>query len=166
LILNQEKERVKLNKCVVIKSKMMNGYKLFVCIGNMKNLIEVEKASGGGYDRLTNVINIHTFLISSPDLIIALVPLMHHQLLKFTGDMMRSTRVEVPVWVIGRGGSNRNVIIWSMGLIKPIPANGSCVPNLVAHLALRTVLIVAGIGRRTRVVVVVGIVGVATSRPS
>jgi hypothetical protein len=39
LILDEEKIGVKLNICVVIKIKMMNGDEMFMCVRNMMNIV-------------------------------------------------------------------------------------------------------------------------------
>jgi hypothetical protein len=39
-VLNQEEKQVKLNKCVIAKSKMMNRDKIFIARWNMQDIVE------------------------------------------------------------------------------------------------------------------------------
>jgi hypothetical protein len=50
LILNQEKERVKLNKVIFVKGKMVNGDELFMSMWNVKDIIEVKWSNRSGYN--------------------------------------------------------------------------------------------------------------------
>jgi ornithine cyclodeaminase/alanine dehydrogenase-like protein (mu-crystallin family) len=50
LILNQEKERVKLNKVIFVKGKTVNGDELFMSMWNVKDIIEVKWSNRSGYN--------------------------------------------------------------------------------------------------------------------
>jgi hypothetical protein len=60
LVLNQEEKRVKLNKSIVVKSETMNGNKVLISGGNMKDIGGGKGASGGGNNGGTNTGYVHT----------------------------------------------------------------------------------------------------------
>jgi hypothetical protein len=81
----------------------MNGNKMLIGVWNMQDIIKMKKSGGCGQDRFTNVHNIHTCPIGCPNLIIAGVAVMHGMLLNFSGNVVHSPGVQVPVQVIPRG---------------------------------------------------------------
>jgi hypothetical protein len=48
LILNHDEKGVKLNKSIIVKSETMNGNKVLIRGGNMKDIGEGKGVSGGG----------------------------------------------------------------------------------------------------------------------
>jgi hypothetical protein len=59
-ILDKKDIGVKLNKCVIVKSKSMNRNKIFVGGGNMKNVVQGKIAGRSGDNRITNTSIVHT----------------------------------------------------------------------------------------------------------
>jgi hypothetical protein len=59
----------------------MDGDNLFVGMRNMEDMIKMQWVGGCGNNRLANMINIHTCTIRCPNLIIAIVAVMHGQFL-------------------------------------------------------------------------------------
>jgi hypothetical protein len=87
------------NEGVVIKIKMMNGNKVFMNTGYVKDMIKVQRMRSSGNDRITNVVNIHTCTICGPNQMVVLVPLKHGQLLKFSGNVVGGTGIKVPIGI-------------------------------------------------------------------
>jgi hypothetical protein len=79
-VLDQEKIGVKLNKSIIVKGEAMNGDEIFVCTRNMKNIIKNKVAGRSGNDRFTNTRNLHTCTIGRMYLVVAIVAVMHGEL--------------------------------------------------------------------------------------
>jgi hypothetical protein len=77
LILNKKEIWMKFNKCVVIKSKPMDGNKILVGGRNMQDIIKDKIMMGSGNNSFTNTSDVHTCPICSMDLIVAGVVIMH-----------------------------------------------------------------------------------------
>jgi hypothetical protein len=77
-ILNQEKIWVKLNKCIVVKSETMNTNKILISGGNMKDIGEGKRVSGGGNNERMN-------------LVMTSVRIMHREMVKVTSYIICST---------------------------------------------------------------------------
>jgi hypothetical protein len=59
-ILHQEKEREKFNKGIIVKVKLMNENKIFMCGRNMQHIFQHKITRRSGNNRITNTSNIHT----------------------------------------------------------------------------------------------------------
>jgi hypothetical protein len=99
LILNQEKERMKLNKDIIVKGEMVNGYELFMSTWNVKDIVQMKGTNRSGYNQITNVFNVHTLPISRPNLFATIVAVMSYKSLEFTGDMVSGIGVKIPVGI-------------------------------------------------------------------
>jgi hypothetical protein len=99
LILNQEKERMKLNKDIIVKGEMVNGDELFMSTWNVKDIVQMKGTNRSGYNQITNVFNIHTLPISRPNLFATIVAVMSYKSLEFTGDMVSGIGVKIPVGI-------------------------------------------------------------------
>jgi hypothetical protein len=135
-ILNQEEEWVKLNKCVVVKSKMMYEDKVLVGGWDMQDMVESEGSSGGGNNGGTNASYVHTSPICRMNLVGAGVGVMHYEVVDVAGDVVCHTEVHVPrmIGARRRGGCN-NPLFGHIILLKTVPVVGR-VTNFEAHLAL------------------------------
>jgi hypothetical protein len=80
LVLDQEKIWVKLNKSIIVKGETMNGNDIFVCSRNMKNIIKNKVTGRSGNNRFTNTRNLHTCTIGCMYLVVAIVAVMHGEL--------------------------------------------------------------------------------------
>jgi hypothetical protein len=98
-ILDQEKIWVKLNECIIIKSKPMNRDEIFVGSGNIQNIIKNEIAGWSGNNRFANTRNLHTCTVSRMYLIVAVVAIMHGELVELASDVIRGVGVGVPVGI-------------------------------------------------------------------
>jgi hypothetical protein len=78
--------------------------------------------------------NIHTCSICRPYLFVVGLALLHHQLLEFTGGMICSTGVKIPIWICttGWGGHGSNMFIWNEVFIKLVPTVVDSVPHFKA----------------------------------
>jgi hypothetical protein len=56
-------------------------------------------AVGDGDYRVTNIINVHTYAIGRPYLIIAMIPVMHGEFVQLIGDIVSGVEVEVLIWI-------------------------------------------------------------------
>jgi hypothetical protein len=59
---------VKFNEYLIIKSKFLDGYKIFCARGDMENIIEDKITRGGGNNRRTNMRYLHTYPVCRMDL--------------------------------------------------------------------------------------------------
>jgi hypothetical protein len=136
LILNQEKERVKLNKGVIVKGEMVNRDELFMSTCNMKDIFQMKGTNQSGYNRITNVFNVHTLPISRPDLFTDIVAVMSCKPLEFTGVIVSGTRVKIPVGIgtLRSGRHACHLVIRNKIFIVPIPAVVCSMPG--SRLAL------------------------------
>jgi hypothetical protein len=66
---------------------------------NMKDVCKVKRAMSSGNNIVTNAINVHTYAISFLYLIIAMIAIMHHQFVEFSGDVISSLRIKVTIGV-------------------------------------------------------------------
>jgi hypothetical protein len=80
LILNHEKIGVKFNKRVIIKSKSMNGHKMFVGGWDMQDIVKDMVMTRSGNYGITNMVNVYTWSIGCMNLILAKVGVMHGEL--------------------------------------------------------------------------------------
>jgi hypothetical protein len=60
LVLNKKEIGVKLNICIIVKSKTMHINKVILSGGNMKDIHEGERSSVGGNNGSTNTGYVHT----------------------------------------------------------------------------------------------------------
>jgi hypothetical protein len=79
-VLDQEKIGVKLNKSIIVKGEAINGDEIFVCTKNMKNIIKNKVAGRSGNNKFTNTRNLHTCTIGRMYLVVAIVAVMHGEL--------------------------------------------------------------------------------------
>jgi hypothetical protein len=80
--------------------------------------------------------NIHTCIVCHPDLLVAVVLLMHGKLLKLTGDVVGLFLVKIPIWIGVRGRCHgSHLIIRDAILIIAVPKGSHGVTDLHAHLA-------------------------------
>jgi hypothetical protein len=91
LVLNQKEIGVKLNKCIIVKSEMMHGNNVLISGGNMKDIGEGERLSGGGNNGSTNTGYVHTLVVSRMNLVVTGVRIMHREMVEVTGYMICST---------------------------------------------------------------------------
>lgn len=86
------------------------------------------------------MLNFHTCSIGRVHLIISLVLVADGQLIQLAGDVIRCSRVHIPIGVdsIGIGRSSGDVaFIWNIGIVIPMPAVRRYMPSFVAHLTRR-----------------------------
>jgi hypothetical protein len=77
LVLNQKEIWMKFNKYIIIKSKLMNGNKIFVGGRNMQDIIKDKITMESGNNSFTNMSDVHTYPIYSMDMIIVGVVIIH-----------------------------------------------------------------------------------------
>jgi hypothetical protein len=80
---------VKFNKIIIVKGESMNRGEIFVCSGNMENIIKNKVARRSRNNRFINTRNLHTCTISHMYLVIVNVPVMHGELVELAIDMIR-----------------------------------------------------------------------------
>jgi hypothetical protein len=128
---------VKLNKCVVIKSKSINRNKVFISRGDMQDIVKGKVAGRCGNNGGTDMSNVHIWPVGCVDLVGAGGRCMHSQVVQVTGNMISGTRIGVPHVVgAGRGGRGGGALFRYIVFIKAVPTFVGGVPNLEAHLAL------------------------------
>jgi hypothetical protein len=94
---------------------------------------------------MTNMINVHTCPASSPDLLVAVVGIMHGELVEVAGEMVHRPSVNIPISVntVGVHGSSNTSFIRNVILIEPVPTINSRMAfpkaNLAPHLAFASV---------------------------
>jgi hypothetical protein len=105
---------------------------------------------GAGIIVFTNMDNIHTCIVHDPNLVIAIVWLVHGKRLKFPGNMICGARVEVPIGIDSSrcGGHARHAVVRHEILIVHVPTISCGVPDFHANLAPRARL--AAIESRAR----------------
>jgi hypothetical protein len=110
---------MKLKECIIIFDKSMSRNKIFMCTGNMKNIIQMNITNWGLQSAITNVINLHTCSVCREHLLAAATLVMEGELLKVVGDMIRGTGVDIPVGVYPIRGSacGRDAFLWRPGEI-------------------------------------------------
>jgi hypothetical protein len=84
------------------------------------------------------MINIHTCTIGYPNLIIAIIALMHGQFLQLVNDVISSTRVKVQIWI---GTSiwachRSKAVVRDLVFIKVIPTYVGGVTHFETHMTL------------------------------
>ena len=92
----------------------------------------------GMQNAMTNIINLHTYPVSHVDLLAAGVLVVDGQPLQLSSDVVRSSRVHVPVRIYTiRAGRQIGALLWrsSKRGIRPLVAAKDGVPFLVAELA-------------------------------
>src|SRR4051812_47284652 len=85
---------------------------------------------------MTNMLDVHTCAIGRVDLIMAIVPLLHGELIQLTSDVVGGARVTIPVGV-------DTVVVDDVGLaillfvvlVEAVPALSCLVALLAANLA-------------------------------
>jgi hypothetical protein len=107
LFLKRKVMWMKLKECIIIFDKTMSRNKIFMCTGNMKNIIQMNVTNWGLQSAITNVINLHTCPVCREHLLVAVILVTKGELLKVAGDMIRGTGVDVPVGIYPIGGSAR-----------------------------------------------------------
>jgi hypothetical protein len=85
---------------MIVNIKPMNRDHVFFSTRNMKNTTKVQWAVRSGNYRCTNTINVHTCAISSPDLGMVVIPIVHGQFIEPVGDMIGCAGVEVQAGII------------------------------------------------------------------
>jgi hypothetical protein len=91
LIIDQEEIRMKFNKCVIVKSKMMNGDKIFMSRWNMQHILKDKITSRCGNNGITNTSNVHTQVVRCMNLIIATIGIIHDKLVEIPSDVICGT---------------------------------------------------------------------------
>jgi hypothetical protein len=131
LILNDKEIGVKFNKGVIVKSKTMNGNKIFMGCGNMKYIIQDKIMGRSGDNSITNMSNVHTRPVGCMNLIVTVVGIMHGQLVKISCDMVRSTRICIPIVVGSARGCKGDSVRLKVGVVLiSIPTLFCSVANL------------------------------------
>jgi hypothetical protein len=70
---------VKFNECVIIQGKMMNRNKAFLCERDMQDIIKNKITARIGNTSFTNASYVHTYSISSMNLVSASITIMHSE---------------------------------------------------------------------------------------
>ena len=99
LILNKKMIRIKFKVCMIIRSKTVHRYKIFISSRNMKNTIKFQIGIRGTNNSMTNVTDIHTCTVCCTDLIFSLVLLLHGELLELSSDVVGGAGIRIPFCV-------------------------------------------------------------------
>jgi hypothetical protein len=105
-------------------------------IGYVQNIIKIKGLGGSRQNSFIDMSNVHTCVICCPDLVIAMVGLMHGELLELTRDVVRCPRVQVPIWVTSRYRCHAcQASVRYRLFIVSVSAIGSRVPDFEANCA-------------------------------
>src|SRR4051794_27383408 len=99
---------------------------------------------------MTNMCNAHTFSVCCLDMIMSMIGLLHRELVKIIGEMIRSRRVNIPARInstatsrSSREGSHLTLHVTAVvpgtkeGAVKPLEAAGCHMANFGADLTGR-----------------------------
>jgi hypothetical protein len=136
LVLNQKEEKMKFNKCVIIKSKTVNRDYILLSGRDMEDIIKNKITTSSGDNRFTNMGDVHTCPIRSMNLFMAGVVIMHSELVKIPGNMIGGAGVSVPIIIVTGGNSSGRMRFRNIVLFKMMPTLVGRVPNFKAHLVL------------------------------
>ena len=84
----------------------MNGCKIFVSLRNVKNILKNKILFRGTNNTSTDLADSHTYAVGGMHLIGAVVLVAGGGLLQFSGDMISSTGIGVPICIYAVGGCN------------------------------------------------------------
>jgi hypothetical protein len=105
LVLNQKEEKMKFNKCVIIKSKMVNKDYILLSGRDMEDIIKNKITASSGDNHFTNMGDVHTCPIRSMNLFMAGVVIMHSELVKIP-NIIGGAGVSVPIIIVTGGNSS------------------------------------------------------------
>lgn len=87
------------NKGMIVRSKSMNGDKIFICFRNIKDIVQGKITIRGTNKTLTNLTDSHTCTVGSMHLISATIRITCGELLKFADYVVGGTGICIPVHV-------------------------------------------------------------------
>jgi hypothetical protein len=128
---------MKFHENIIIKGETMDGNKIFICLKNVENIVKREITRWCMSNRMTNLINFHTWPTCCVNLIIAKVLVPSCKLLKNSSDMICSPQVSIPTSVHIIRTSGVHILLFpSKIMVEAFEALQHRMPLLSTQLAL------------------------------